>query len=73
MLRASALSASQAALHKTGWTHRELELPEIDSAFTAQAIAVNRHVVLDPSKINVNGCHDCHRPTPLTPPAAASS
>jgi acetyl-CoA C-acetyltransferase len=49
------VSASQAVLHKTGWRHQELDLLEINEAFAAQAIAVNRHMDWDPSKINVNG------------------
>src|ERR1700732_2067057 len=33
--------ASQLCLTKAGWTHRELDLMEINEAFAAQAIAVN--------------------------------
>jgi len=49
------VSASQAVLNKTGWRHQELDLLEINEAFAAQAIAVNRHLDWDTSKINVNG------------------
>src|SRR6202140_3686232 len=34
--------ASQLCLKKAGWTHQELDLMEINEAFAAQAIAVNR-------------------------------
>jgi acetyl-CoA C-acetyltransferase len=47
--------ASQLCLKKAGWTHQELDLMEINEAFAAQAIAVNRQMGWDASKINVNG------------------
>jgi acetyl-CoA C-acetyltransferase len=47
--------ASQLCLKKAGWTHKDLDLMEINEAFAAQAIAVNRQMDWDPSKINVNG------------------
>ncbi len=47
--------ASQLCLNKAGWTHRDLDLMEINEAFAAQAIAVNRQMGWDTSKINVNG------------------
>ena len=47
--------ASQLCLKKAGWTHQELDLMEINEAFAAQAIAVNRQMGWDVSKINVNG------------------
>ena len=47
--------ASQLCLTKAGWTHRELDLMEVNEAFAAQAIAVNRQMGWDTSKINVNG------------------
>jgi len=47
--------ASQLCLSKAGWTHRDLDLMEINEAFAAQAIAVNRQMGWDISKINVNG------------------
>jgi acetyl-CoA C-acetyltransferase len=49
------VSASQLCLKKAGWTHQELDLLEINEAFAAQAIAVNRQMGWDTSKINVNG------------------
>jgi acetyl-CoA C-acetyltransferase len=47
--------ASLLCLRKAGWTHEELDLLEINEAFAAQAIAVNRQMGWDTSKINVNG------------------
>ena len=47
--------ASQACLKKAGWDASELDLMEINEAFAAQAIAVNREMKWDTTKINVNG------------------
>jgi acetyl-CoA C-acetyltransferase len=47
--------ASQLCLQKAGWTHQDLDLMEINEAFAAQAIAVNRQMGWDTTKINVNG------------------
>ena len=47
--------ASQLCLKKAGWTHQDLDLMEINEAFAAQAIAVNKQMGWDTSKINVNG------------------
>ncbi len=49
------VSASQLCLKKAGWTHQDLDLMEINEAFAAQAIAVNKEMGWDTSKINVNG------------------
>jgi acetyl-CoA C-acetyltransferase len=47
--------ASQLCLKKAGWTHADLDLIEVNEAFAAQAIAVNKQMGWDTSKINVNG------------------
>ncbi|MBS0309526.1 MAG: acetyl-CoA C-acetyltransferase [Proteobacteria bacterium] len=47
--------AAQLCLKKAGWTHQDLDLMEINEAFAAQAIGVNREMGWDTSKINVNG------------------
>ena len=47
--------ATQLCLKKAGWTHQDLDLMEINEAFAAQAIAVNRELGWDTRKINVNG------------------
>jgi acetyl-CoA C-acetyltransferase len=49
------VSATNLCLQKAGWTHEDLDLMEINEAFAAQAIAVNRQMGWDTSKINVNG------------------
>jgi acetyl-CoA C-acetyltransferase len=40
---------------KAGWTPDDLDLLEINEAFAAQAVAVNKEMGWDTSKINVNG------------------
>ena len=47
--------ASKLCLEKAGWSPHELDLMEINEAFAAQAIAVNRQMEWDTAKINVNG------------------
>ncbi len=47
--------ATHLCLKKAGWTHQDLDLMEINEAFAAQAIAVNKEIGWDTSKINVNG------------------
>jgi acetyl-CoA C-acetyltransferase len=47
--------AAQLCLKKAGWTHQDLDLMEINEAFAAQAISVNREMGWDTNKINVNG------------------
>jgi acetyl-CoA C-acetyltransferase len=49
------VSATRLCLTKAGWTHEDLDLMEINEAFAAQAIAVNKEMGWDTSKINVNG------------------
>jgi acetyl-CoA C-acetyltransferase len=47
--------ASRKALAKAGWQAEDLDLIEANEAFAAQAIAVNRDMGWDLSKVNVNG------------------
>ncbi len=49
------ISASRLCLKKAEWSADDLDLMEINEAFAAQAIAVNREMAWDTSKINVNG------------------
>ena len=49
------ISASKRCLQLAGWKIQDLELMEINEAFAAQAIAVNREMGWDTSKVNVNG------------------
>jgi len=47
--------ASKRCLSRAGWEPQDLDLMEINEAFAAQAIAVNRQVGWDTKKVNVNG------------------
>lgn len=47
--------ASKKCLEKAGWTADDLDLIEANEAFAAQAIAVNKGMEWDTSKVNVNG------------------
>jgi acetyl-CoA C-acetyltransferase len=49
------IPASRAALAKAGWKAADLDLIEANEAFAAQAIAVNRDMGWDLTKVNVNG------------------
>ena len=49
------IPASRLCLKKAGWTPQDLDLLEINEAFAAQAIAVNRDLGWDTSRVNVNG------------------
>ena len=49
------IPASRKALAKAGWRHEDLDLIEANEAFAAQAIAVNKDLGWDTSKVNVNG------------------
>ena len=47
--------ASKRCLSRAGWEPKDLDLMEINEAFAAQAIAVNRQMGWDTGKVNVNG------------------
>ena len=47
--------ASKRCLVRAGWGPKDLDLMEINEAFAAQAIAVNRQMSWDTGKVNVNG------------------
>jgi len=47
--------ASKLALTRAGWKHEDLDLIEANEAFAAQALAVNKQMGWDTSKVNVNG------------------
>jgi acetyl-CoA C-acetyltransferase len=40
---------------KTGWKNEDVDLYELNEAFSVQALAVIRELGLDPAKVNVNG------------------
>ncbi|KAF0116215.1 MAG: acetyl-CoA C-acetyltransferase [Rhodospirillaceae bacterium] len=47
--------ASRLALQRAGWTVDDLDLIEANEAFGAQAVAVNKEMGWDLTKVNVNG------------------
>jgi len=49
------IPASNLALKKAGWSKDDLDLIEINEAFAAQAIVVNKELGFDLDKVNVNG------------------
>ena len=49
------VQAVQKLLAKTGWTLDEVDLIELNEAFSAQALAVIRELGVDPSKVNITG------------------
>lgn len=49
------VAASRAALAKAGWSAHDVDVLEINEAFAAQAIAVNREMGWDTTRINPNG------------------
>ncbi|MBR0660889.1 acetyl-CoA C-acetyltransferase [Neoroseomonas oryzicola] len=49
------IPASRKALAKAGWKIDDLDLIEANEAFAAQALAVNKDLGWDTSKVNVNG------------------
>ena len=49
------VQAVQKLLAKTGWTLNDVDLIELNEAFSAQALAVIRELGVDPTKVNVNG------------------
>ncbi|PYV45522.1 MAG: acetyl-CoA C-acyltransferase [Acidobacteria bacterium] len=49
------VSAVEKLWRKTGWSKDEVDLYEVNEAFSVQAIAVIDQLGLDPNKVNVNG------------------
>jgi acetyl-CoA C-acetyltransferase len=49
------IAAVEIALKKANWSKDDLDLIEANEAFAAQAIAVNKELKWDTSKVNVNG------------------
>jgi acetyl-CoA C-acetyltransferase len=49
------IPASRKALEKAGWKIGDVDLVEANEAFAAQALAVNKDLAFDASKVNVNG------------------
>lgn len=49
------VEAMQKVLKKAGWTFDEVDLIELNEAFSVQAVAIIKELNLDPKKVNVNG------------------
>ncbi len=49
------VEAVRRLLKKTGWRLEDVDLVELNEAFSVQAVAVLRDLGLDPAKVNVNG------------------
>jgi acetyl-CoA C-acetyltransferase len=49
------VEAIKKLIKKTGWSLDEVDLIELNEAFSVQAVAITRELNLDPEKINVNG------------------
>jgi acetyl-CoA C-acetyltransferase len=49
------VEAIRKVLRKAGWSLNEVDLIELNEAFSVQAIAIIRELGLDPEKVNVNG------------------
>ncbi|HEY1801866.1 MAG TPA: acetyl-CoA C-acetyltransferase [Terriglobales bacterium] len=49
------VSAIRKIWEKTGWKNQDVDLYELNEAFSVQALGVMRELDLDPEKVNVNG------------------
>ncbi|HKR02748.1 MAG TPA: acetyl-CoA C-acetyltransferase [Pyrinomonadaceae bacterium] len=49
------VEAIRKVLKKAGWSLNEVDLIELNEAFSVQAVAIIRELELDPDKVNVNG------------------
>jgi acetyl-CoA C-acetyltransferase len=49
------VEAIRKLLRKAGWSLDDVDLIELNEAFSVQAVAITRELGLDPAKINVNG------------------
>lgn len=49
------VEAVRKLLKKTGWSPSEVDLVELNEAFSVAAVAVTRELGLDPERVNVNG------------------
>ena len=55
MVMMAPVAAVQKLFKKTGWSPSEVDLVELNEAFSVAALAVTRELGLDPEKVNVNG------------------
>lgn len=55
IMGAGPISAVPAVLKKAGWNISDVDLFELNEAFAAQALAVNKGLDVDPTKVNIHG------------------
>jgi acetyl-CoA C-acetyltransferase len=55
MVLMTPVEAVRRLMKKTGWRIEDIDLFELNEAFSVQAVAVIRELGLDPAKVNVNG------------------
>ena len=49
------VEAIRKVLQKSGWSLKDVDLIELNEAFSVQAVAITRELDLDPERVNVNG------------------
>ena len=49
------VTAIRKALERAGWNLADVELIELNEAFSVQAVAITRELGIDPARLNVNG------------------
>lgn len=55
MVMMAPVEAIRKVLRKAGWSLGEVDLIELNEAFSVQAVAITRELGLDPERVNVNG------------------
>jgi acetyl-CoA C-acetyltransferase len=55
MVMMAPVEAIKKVLKKAGWSLSEVDLIELNEAFSVQAVAIIRELNLDPERLNVNG------------------
>jgi len=55
MVMMAPVEAIKKVLRKAGWSLEEVDLVELNEAFSVQAVAIIKELSLDPARVNVNG------------------
>jgi acetyl-CoA C-acetyltransferase len=55
MVMMAPVTAIQKTLERAGWDLADVDLIELNEAFSVQAVAITRELGIDPEKLNVNG------------------
>jgi acetyl-CoA C-acetyltransferase len=55
MVMMAPVAAIQKTLERAGWDVSDVDLIELNEAFSVQAVAITRELGIDPAKLNVNG------------------